>query len=562
MITLADYMNQTQPGLQLPVNGGTQQPYNDSIGVQPTDFPTLISSLMQNQQVQNQGWSQNLQPAQIQTPQMPQQQGIGDMALAGNPGTLSGRIQQWLGAQPKDEGGQVQDILSGRFQAPLNMNDVGIAAQATAAQGQYVPAQQVANQRLTQALGTAQGLQGLQTSQLDLKTKQNVYATQIMSAAAASGDQNAYNQGLHFLQQNGIDISSWAPDVATGKQQADAARLAQSPFGSLANVATKMDQNNIALNTAQGKATDPNDLMAARLFGGGGLTVATNQNSPPVTSVGPTGFGVTPAPVLKTGMPQFNQTPTQTPTTPVATTQTNVPIQPKQSDFNDPTKTQAANQAAFNDALEAWKSDPAVIAATSAATTAGKDVGAQPALTAEAQEIYGRVSKNLDGLLSINQDVPSQGMFLSADAKAALSQRFGNLPGGDQQAAANNYNAFTKVNKAQILNGIQELVDSGSIRNSKSLIQLVSDVNAIDVNASPASRAQQIMAVKAELQNLMISKENISADLSGGTKQPYTNIPMTNSGAQNTAQTIPDGATATNSMGHKVIYKGGQWQPM
>lgn len=157
MITLADYMNQTQPGMQLPVNGGTQQSYNDNIGVAPIDFNTLISSLTQAQQIPNQGWSQNLQPTQ-DPQQMPQQQSIGDMSLAGNPGTLSGRIQQWLGAQPKDEGGQVQDILSGRFQAPLNMNDVGIAAQATAAKGEYVPAQEFANQRVSSGFDALQKL--------------------------------------------------------------------------------------------------------------------------------------------------------------------------------------------------------------------------------------------------------------------------------------------------------------------------------------------------------------------------------------------------------------------
>lgn len=173
--------------------------------------------------------------------------------------------------------------------------------------------------------------------------------------------------------------------------------------------------------------------------------------------------------------------------------------------------------------LAVYNASPAAKQADANAEAAGKAAGALPEKAAASTELFGRIDQNLNAMLQINSKVPQQGLFLSAEDHAALSQR-GLL--GDNQEAANSYNAFTKVNKAQVLNGIQDLVQSGSIRNSRALIDLVDHVNAIDVNASPASREQQILAVKAELKNLMISAQNINADLNGGQKQAYQPIPM------------------------------------
>lgn len=153
MATLADFLSGNQnPGMALPP--GPMQPYANNVGAAPMSFSDVLSSLA-GQQPQ--------QFAQMQ--QAPQQQPQGNLSLAGDPATLSGRIQQWLGAKPQDTGGQVSNILSGRFQQPnISLNDVGIAAQQTAAQGAYVPAQQIANSRITASMDQLSKIADLQKS--------------------------------------------------------------------------------------------------------------------------------------------------------------------------------------------------------------------------------------------------------------------------------------------------------------------------------------------------------------------------------------------------------------
>lgn len=76
--------------------------------------------------------------------------------------------------------------------------------------------------------------QQLQGGQIDALKKQNDYSTQILAAATASGDQASYDTAKAHLGQLGIDTSQYAPDVATGAVQAQAARQALiSPLGLL-----------------------------------------------------------------------------------------------------------------------------------------------------------------------------------------------------------------------------------------------------------------------------------------------------------------------------------------
>lgn len=219
----------------------------------------------------------------------------------------------------------------------------------------------------------------------------------------------------------------------------------------------------------------------------------------------------------------------------------------------DPSKTQAANQQAYQEALEAYNADPAVKAANAQAEAAagakGKDQGAQPLKAASSEETYNRVVQNIDGMLSINDKVPDAGKLLSPSQQAAIDQRTGKLPlVGDNNAASDAYNSFTKVNKAQVLSGLQELLQStNDIRSSRQLIGLIDQVNGIDVDASVDSRAQQLNAVKAELANWRTSAHNVDAKVNGGASQPYQAIPMSTP-AMNTAN-IPAqlGAVASSA---------------
>lgn len=114
----------TNPDMGLPVD--TSAPYTDN--------------------VQNQGFADML-PGLTG----PEQQTL-DTAPVGNTDTLSSRIQQLLGAKPQDQGGQIHDILAGRFQADPSFDDIGNSAIQTLQSGSYVPAQQYADKRMEDAM--------------------------------------------------------------------------------------------------------------------------------------------------------------------------------------------------------------------------------------------------------------------------------------------------------------------------------------------------------------------------------------------------------------------------
>lgn len=398
----------------------------------------------------------------------------------------------------------------------------------------------------------AAAAQALQTGGIDAASKANIYKTQLLSGAAAGG-QSAYDQARATLQQQGIDTSEFAPDVATAGQQLQAARLAQSPLGSLINAGTKMTANDLAavatygsMEAAQKAGYKPEGMALPNMGSFSGVTPSVAPSAPP-SSVAPpaTTPAPTPAPnpisppnaaAVQAVFPAANAVPPVNTASSIAgtnltpsgalpgTEQLQPPIAGATPKFNPPPQNPGESIAAYNarvqQAFESYKADPAVVQQQASAKAQGEAAGEFPEKAAAAQELMGRIDKNLDAMVQSNPDVPQSRWGVSADSRAWLSQNFGS------QDAANAYNAFTKVNKAQILNGIQELVQSGSIRNSKALINLVSDVNAIDENANPASRAQQIGAVRAEIHNLATSSANINARLNGGQVQPYENVPV------------------------------------
>lgn len=190
MPSLADYMSGIQPGINLPF---------DVQGSTPTSFSDVLSQITGPQQFAQQS------PVQ-QTPAPAPQTPPGDMSLAGDPGTLSNRIQQWLGAKQPDAGGQVQDILAGRFQQPFNFNDVGTAAQATAASGQFVPAQQIANQRFSGNIDLASKLADMQEKQ----AQANLYGAM---ANNGGGRGEGLAAAMHMMAEYNAD-----PDVISGKK--------------------------------------------------------------------------------------------------------------------------------------------------------------------------------------------------------------------------------------------------------------------------------------------------------------------------------------------------------
>lgn len=106
--------------------------------------------------------------------------------------------------------------------------------------------------------------------------KANIHATQMISAAAASGDQGIYSATKQRLADAGVDMSGWAEDLETGAKQAQAARLAQSPLGALLNAGLKAEGNVISAtgtmgNTDAAAGLTPLSQMLLGGAGGGGI---------------------------------------------------------------------------------------------------------------------------------------------------------------------------------------------------------------------------------------------------------------------------------------------------
>lgn len=237
------------------------QPYTDNVGAAPMGFNDILSSLTGRQSAQ-------------QMPQQPQQQGLADLPVSGDPATLSGRIQQWLGAKPQDDGGQIQDILSGRFQAPLNMNDVGQAAQQTAATGAYVPAQQIANQRVTSGFDALDKLGKLQETQ----AQSNYY-----NAVAQNG--GGRGEALALLNKLNNDPSTANLDLATKLTMVKAGLGVGNTMqnGVVQPIAGNL---NTVQGTAQAKSTGE-EIPKLQYAGPIATATATAKNNADITAAAP-----------------------------------------------------------------------------------------------------------------------------------------------------------------------------------------------------------------------------------------------------------------------------------
>jgi len=116
------------------------------------------------------------------------------------------------------------------------------------------------------ALRKAAAQQQLTTGAIDAETKKNTYASQLLSAATANGDQYTYDAAKQHLQNLGVDTSMFAPDVQSGAQQAQALRLATSPLGSLLPALQRENANAIAMANLTGQV--PNLASTSSLLAG------------------------------------------------------------------------------------------------------------------------------------------------------------------------------------------------------------------------------------------------------------------------------------------------------
>lgn len=355
-----------------------------------------------------------------------------------------------------------------------------------------------------------------QTGQQDLQSKKNIYATQVLSAATApasfdaSGnpiyDQNAYNGALQHLAQQGVDVSTFSPDVTAAAQQVHAARLAQSPLSGLLNAAGKMDTNNITAAIAGGNVpSNPNAIQQAVL--GGGPVV----HKPAVQSQATPGV---PTPNA-TQVAQAIGTPATITPGQFSTPQpsVDVPLQsrgaPNPDDYKDPTKTLAANQAAFSQAMDVYKSSPEYMKDSKKADSLGTEEGTR---LGDAQKALGVMMGNAPAVVSRTNGI----IKFSPDASSGLGV---NPEGGGMYPAFDNSSlgqklfpksseANTQLQKLAAQGAFPEIaaaLSNSSMKGNKFLETLMNNGLSInmqtpaDVKASQAQAnlAQYIQSVKS-----------------------------------------------------------------
>lgn len=547
----------------------------------------------------------------------------------------------------------------------------------------------------------------LDASGVETVSKQNILATQMLSAAAGTNDQGMWDRTRQSLAQHGIDISNIPADVAQGAAWAQAGRLAQSPLGSLLNTATKLDANQIAANNAAGNATpDANAHTHALLRTGvtqmygpaageifdknfplgaiqtpqsvptSGGQPMTPENAETITSMFdptntiPAAPQAKPAPAAQPtavtpqqaekivqnttedASPMLNGKPLAAQVNPqqaqnadatnkaimehyntmdardkariqsvaqgasqlipflqkndadgamkfllqrkqelarqaaagqvVDTEDTdaaiemvrtgqldqlkqqvgaimaysgvvnppqggNTPQGPQNAPQGgkllvdappkfvpppyDPNKTQAANQAAYQQALEAYKADPATVAANARATAKGAEDVKTDMSVAQTSEMYNKLYENLEAMRKLIPQMPQQGLILNAEDKAKLSQRAGkgniiNDLVGDNQQYADAWNQWNQINHAQVLNGLSQLVATGgNIRSNKVIAKMVEEGNGIPANASPEAKNAMIDNLEAELRNAQAQAEGVKSQTQGTQRPNYSNIP-------------------------------------
>lgn len=377
--------------------------------------------------------------------------------------------------------------------------------------------------------------QQLQSGDIDAASKSNIYATQVLSGAVAGG-QPAYDQARQALQQRGIDVSNWAPDVQTGAKQAEAARLAQSPLGSLLNAQLKDQSNQIAAAQALGSTNQtafPSIVGRAPAIpqapaaqpvqqDGGGMPTGAIPMAP---RSDPALFASTPQ--ITTSTPQGGENlPATLPPADAGITPRPPHPTPAMQRFSPPAQNPGETIAAYNQraqqAFEAYKADPNYVAAQAAASVTGKDRAEATKDAIGANANFDQVVQTINGIKDLIKSpagLPQDRYGLPAGGRAWLNQNFGD------QKLADNSNAFTKLNEAQTIGAIKELASTGQIRMTRTLENILNRGYLIEPGASPTSKDQQANLILAELNNSKIAAQNVDAGLSGGQAAPYQQMP-------------------------------------
>lgn len=376
----------------------------------------------------------------------------------------------------------------------------------------------------------------------------NIYATQVLSAATATGNQQTYDGAKAHLAAMGLDMSPWAADIKTGTDQANAARLAQSPLGSLLNAASRMDSNSNSATIAGGTVpADPNAHAHSLIRGAlvqqygepaGKLydkhTVAAPTAQPSASGPGMTLPGAPPQPTPIGGaapadggsaLPDGSNIQGRDPGY-----MSNMPPSRSDPKYQDRSMTATQRNELYQADLNAWKELPSTKRTQKKEEKIGDTSAGNVEAANKAQELTDRLTKNLTAMLQLNDSAPQSG-FVPASAKAYLSRGL-QANGLGTGEAANAYSQWDQIDNQQVLSEIQQFIAAGgaNARVNQTLERIAKAASHISVEGSPVTRKSLIMNALAELQNKNIGAKNLVNADEGKAPQEYTNIPVTTPG--------------------------------
>lgn len=348
--------------------------------------------------------------------------------------------------------------------------------------------------------------QAMQEGDIKNANAQNLYRTQVLTGAVASGDQSIYDQARQHLAQRGIDVSDMAPDLATGTQQVQAMRQAQyaaNPLNAMLGLGLKAEGNITSATNAMGdagagRALNPLSAAIAAKMGGagvGGVPGIGGAASPqPALPAAPAGAGAAPdaagafaaLPVtagLKKGaaMPVLDNAGAEGGFMPPA---------------REPGETASAWKDRVNLAMEQWKANPSTIQAQKSAGTEGEHTGAE---IGDAQKALNVMMSNLPAVLDRFQkmrvDAPDASSGLGVDSEGnGLYPKLANsaIPFlGDTKTARANAN-MKQLTAQGIFPEINSALGQSGTKGNRFLEQIINNASGIQMDSPGTSKIDQI----------------------------------------------------------------------
>lgn len=279
----------------------------------------------------------------------------------------------------------------------------------------------------------------IKAGNIDNANKANLYRTQMLTAAVASGNQGMYDTAKAKLAEAGIDVSDLAPDIATGAQQVNAARQAQyssNPLNAMLGLGLRAEGNlNSAAGTlgSTGAAAAANPISSSVASRMGGLVNSAPMPAPAVNpsgvvpAAGGAGMALPNNGKSAQGAPQLdmsdlermlngNQSSVAAPVAapaPAANLAQNGALDANGStatNFVQPPdvqgETQAAKQSRIQNAFNVWKENPAVVREQARSSKLGSGIGEE---AANDETTLKSLDANLPNLLQVAQDLSQLG---------------------------------------------------------------------------------------------------------------------------------------------------------